>query len=134
MRDDGPVDWLSVVSANGEHGGEWAVDLIEQRADPGSVAVVRGGQFRGQDLAAVRIDRQMELPPSPARLAAVLLVQPLARPKHLQAGAVDHDVDRTLRFLQGRRDSQLDAAAGECGVIALLALTGSGTDNAKPSR
>ena len=59
----------------------------------------------------------MELSPAPARLAAVLLVQPLAGPEHLQPGAVDHHVDRAHRLLQGRRDTQVDAAAGERGMV-----------------
>jgi len=41
VRDDGPMDGLSVVGAIGEHRGERTVGLGEQGADPGGVAVVR---------------------------------------------------------------------------------------------
>ena len=52
---------MTIVGAVGEHRGDRAVDLVEQRADQGCVALVRGGQLRGEDLTAVGIDRQMEL-------------------------------------------------------------------------
>jgi hypothetical protein len=78
---DGAVDRLAIVCAISKHCGDRAVDLVEQRADQRGIAVVRRGQFRGEDLSAVRIDRQMELSPAPARLAAVLLMQPFARPE-----------------------------------------------------
>jgi hypothetical protein len=55
-----------------------------------------------------------------------------ATPEHLQPCAVDHHVD--VRLLQGRRDTQVNAAAGKRGMVAALALTGSGTDNSRPSR
>jgi hypothetical protein len=48
------------------------------------------------DLAAVWVDRQMELAPAPARLAAMLLVQPIGGPDHLQPHAVDHDLRLTF--------------------------------------
>jgi hypothetical protein len=78
---DRAVDWLAIVCAISKHRRNRAVDLLEQWADQGCIAVVRGGQLRGEDLSAVRIDRQMELSPAPARLAAVLLMQPFARPE-----------------------------------------------------
>jgi hypothetical protein len=74
---DGAVNWLSIICAISKYCGNRAVDLVEQRADQRRIAVVRGGQFRGEDLTAVGIDRQVELAPAPARLAAVLLVPPL---------------------------------------------------------
>ena len=110
---DGAVNWLAIVCAISKHRGDRAVDLVEQRADQGHVAVVRRGQFRGEDLAVVRIDHQVKLPPAPARLAAVLLVQPISGPEHLQPRAVDHHVDRAARLPQGGRDTQVGAAARE---------------------
>ena len=44
-------------------------------------------------------------------------MQPLARPEHLQPRAVDHHVDRAARLLQGRRDTQVGAAAREGRMI-----------------
>ena len=83
--EDGPVGGLAIIRAVRQHRGNRAIDLVEQRADQGGVALVRGGQLGGQDVAAVGIDGQVQPAPAAARLAAVLLMQPLARTEDLQA-------------------------------------------------
>jgi hypothetical protein len=70
---DGAVDRLAVVGAIGRDRGDGAGGSIEQRADQGGVALLAGGQLGGEDLAAVGIDREMELSPGPPATLAVLL-------------------------------------------------------------
>ena len=81
--EDGLVGGLAVIRAVRQHRGNRALDLVEQRADPGRVALVRGGQLGGQDVAAVGIDGEVQPAPAPARLAAVFLMKLLARPNDL---------------------------------------------------
>ena len=63
-----------------------------------------------------------------------LALAPLASKadRTFQAGAVDHDVDRTGRLLQGRRDTQVGAAAGKC-VWSGTARSRSSRSMIKPS-
>ena len=86
--EDGLVGGLAIIRAIGEHRGNRAVDLVEQRPDQRGVALVRRGQLDGQDVAVVRIDGKVQPAPAAARLAAMLLMQPLARPKDLQAASM----------------------------------------------
>lgn len=59
----------------------------------GVVAAVLGEQFR-HDLVGRRVDRQVELPPGAPLADAVLPDLPFPFAEDLQAGAVDHHVDR----------------------------------------
>ena len=78
MVEDSLVGGIAIIRAVRQYRGNRAIDLVEQRADQGSIALVRGGQLGGQDVAAVGIDGEVQPAPAPARLAAVLLLQPLA--------------------------------------------------------
>jgi hypothetical protein len=71
----------------------------EQRADLGRIVDVLIRQRLCPDPAARSIDRQEQLAPRPARLRAMLRLQPLARSVDLQAGTVDQHVQRTMRAL-----------------------------------
>ena len=59
-RSHGAVDRLAVVGAIGGDRGDGSGDLIERRADLRGVALLGGGRLGGEDLAALRIDREME--------------------------------------------------------------------------
>src|SRR2546423_603581 len=65
-----------------------ALDLIEQRADPGTIVDIVGGQLRCHDLSGTSIHADVKLSPRPARPGAVLLDQPLARAAQFQASAI----------------------------------------------
>ncbi len=73
------VDAVLVVSAVAGERGHCARDLVEQGADLGAVIDLLGCERRGDDLARLGIQADVQLPPGPARLGAVLLLQPLAR-------------------------------------------------------
>src|SRR4051795_10956429 len=86
------VDALLVVRAVRREGGDRVLDLVQQGADLGGVVFVAVGQGGGHDPAGLGVHAEMELPPRPAPLGAVLLDQPLARAVELQPRAVDQQV------------------------------------------
>src|SRR3954468_1213791 len=75
----GGVNALLVVRAVRREGGDRVRDLVQQGADLGGVVLVAVGQGGGHDPAGLGVHAEMELPPRPASLGAVLLDQPLAR-------------------------------------------------------
>ncbi len=89
---DAVVDAVLVVSAVGNERGHRSRNLIKQGADLGAVVDLLGGQQRRDDLACAGVQADMQLPPRPARLGAVLLEQPLARAAQAQARAVHQQV------------------------------------------
>jgi hypothetical protein len=127
-----PIGWFPVVRTVRRQGSNRAWDLVEQRADQGSVTVLGGRSFRGEDLTTVGIDRQLQLAPGPARLSAVLLELPFTDPEHSEAGAFDHHVNRPGGLLQGGRDAQVGAAAGD--LVQPLAGIGRPCLGAEPQR
>jgi hypothetical protein len=77
--ENGLIGWIAIIRAIRQHCGNWTAYLIEQRANQGSVALVR--ELGYQDVAAaVGIDSKVQAPPATARLASIFLMQPLARP------------------------------------------------------
>jgi hypothetical protein len=58
---DGAIDRFAIIGPIGRDRGDEASDLIEQRADQGGVALLGGGQLGGEDLAAVGINREVEM-------------------------------------------------------------------------
>src|SRR3954465_13743269 len=88
----GGVNALLVVRAVRRGGGDRVRDLVQQGADLGGVVFVAVGQGGGHDPAGLGVHAEMELPPRPAPLGAVLLDQPLARAVELQPRAVDQQV------------------------------------------
>ena len=93
MLGDGVVGWLAVIGAIGRELADRHIDLVEQRFHLRGVAGILVGHDMSDDLAAVGIQRQMQLSPSPPRPGAVLLFQPLAGAVDLEPGAVDEDMD-----------------------------------------
>src|SRR3954454_3801186 len=73
-------------------GGDRVRDLVQQGPDLGGVVFVAVGQGGGHDPAGLGVHAEMELPPRPVPLGAVLLDQPLARAVELQPRAVDQQV------------------------------------------
>src|SRR4051812_3427498 len=86
------VNTVLVVRAVRREGGDRVRDLVQQGADLGGVVLVAVGQRGGHDPAGLGVHAEMELPPRPAPLGAVLLDQPLARAGELQPRAVDQQV------------------------------------------
>jgi hypothetical protein len=89
--DHGGNAFLVVRAISGERG-HGCRHLVEQGANLGAVIDVVGGQRRRDNLAAVGIHADVQLPPGPARFGAVFLQQPLARAAELQAGVVHQQV------------------------------------------
>jgi hypothetical protein len=84
-------DVVAVVSAVASEGGD-AAHPFEQQADLPTVIRIRTGQLRHDDPAGVGVRGEVQLPPRPAPLAAVLLAEPFAWPTQPQAGAVHQQV------------------------------------------
>src|SRR3954468_13605827 len=89
---DAGVYAVLVVRAVPREGGDRVRDLVQQGADLGGVVFVALGQGGGHDPAGLGVHAEMELPPRPAPLGAMLLHQPLARAVELQPRAVDQQV------------------------------------------
>jgi hypothetical protein len=63
----------------------------------GGISLIRGSQFGALDGPAVRIDGKVQPLPALARLATVLLMQPVARAEHLQRqsrSGLQHSLER----------------------------------------
>ena len=99
VRRDCLVGGGAVIRAAGCRPGYRTVNLIKQRGDLGWIVGILIRQGLRHDHAAGGINRQMQLAPFPARLRAILRLQPLARPVDLQSSPVDHHVQRAVRHL-----------------------------------
>ncbi len=75
------------------------VDLPKHGENPSAVMRSTTGQIRGDDLASVRVERKVQLPPGPVfrRLPQMADVNPEAR-------AVDEQVDRPMARDRTKRD------------------------------
>ena len=73
------IDLVSSVPAVGGERLHRAGDLMKQRADRNTVVDCLGRERRGDDLAAPRIQADVQLSPRPASSGASILKQPLAR-------------------------------------------------------
>ncbi len=65
-----------------------------------------GRQLVGDDLLIFRIDHQIQLPPCPTLAFTVRSYLPFTLAVHFQAGAVDHEVDRTAIFRNVNVDAE----------------------------
>lgn len=68
-------------------------DLVEQLLYLQSVAGVPVGHDVSDDLAANGVKREIQFPPAPMGVGAMLLFQPLASTVDFQSRAVDEDVN-----------------------------------------
>ena len=89
---DSSVNFILIVGAIAGERGHRIRDLIEQGADLSAVIDVFAGQRRSHDLAGLSIDTEVQFPPGPAPLGAMLLNQPLAGTASLQPRAVHQEV------------------------------------------
>src|SRR5471032_2081156 len=92
-------------------------DLVEQLGQHLAIANVLVCHQRGTNLAGVRVHRQMHLAPGAALGIAVLAHLPLALAKHLQAGAVDHQMQRFAPAQSRQRDVEIPGAATQRRVV-----------------
>lgn len=108
-----------VVSTIAADDFNWRIgrDLIEQVRQHFRIANVLVRHQRRANLAAVRIHRQMHLAPGAPLGIAVLANLPFAFAKHLQASAVNHQMQR-LAAAQGRQhDIEVPGAATQRRVV-----------------
>jgi len=75
---DAGGDTVLIVGAVARERGNGIGDLVQQKADLGAVVHVLASQQGGDDLPGAGIQAEVQLPPGPAHLGAVLLVQPFA--------------------------------------------------------
>jgi hypothetical protein len=80
VRRDRLLSGVTIIRAIGRHSGNPVFNLIQQRRHLGWIVGVLIRQGLRHDHAAGSIDRQMQFAPFPARLRAMLRLQPLARP------------------------------------------------------
>jgi hypothetical protein len=78
VKGNWPVAILIVASSSNERGQRTA-DLVEQGTDLCAVTNLFAGRRRSRNLTGLRVHTEMQLPPDPARLGALLFNQPLAR-------------------------------------------------------
>ena len=97
MGGDCLVGGRAVIRTVGRHLANRSTNLIEQRTDLRRIVGILIRQRLRHDCAAGGVNRQMQFASRPARLRAMLGLQPLTRPKDLQASAVDQHVQRTGR-------------------------------------
>ena len=95
---DGVVHRVAVIGAVSGDLSDRHRDLVEQRIHLRGVTGVLIGHDMGYDLAAVGVQRQMQLSPSPPRPGAVLFFQPLAGAVDLEPSAIDEDVNRPFSW------------------------------------
>jgi hypothetical protein len=75
---DRGVNAVLIVGSIGGERSQRAVDLVKQGAGQDAIVDLFAGQRRCHDLTGLGIHTEMQLPPSPAPLGAVLLNQPFA--------------------------------------------------------
>ena len=85
-------DVVLVVGAVGGERRDRCRHLVDQGADLEGVVDLLPGQRRGDDLAGVGVQADVQRPSGPARLGAVFLDQPLARAAQLEARAAHQQV------------------------------------------
>src|SRR3954452_19159753 len=113
---DGLVHRLAIIGTVRHHGGNLALDRLEQRRHLTGVIGSIVGQDAGDDLAGAGIHGEVQLAPGSARPAVLLLI-PLALAEQLQASAVDHQVQRAVRDDLGLPPGKAAAAAAERGMV-----------------
>jgi hypothetical protein len=87
----GFVNTLGIVGTICRDGSHSTVDLLEHDGNPSAIMRSATGQIRGNDLASVRVNRNVQLPPCPLLrwLPQIADVNPEAR-------TVDEQVDRPM--------------------------------------
>src|SRR3984885_746134 len=88
------ADPVLIITAVGGEGSDGIGDLIEKRVNHRTIIDVFPRHFDCDDLAAVGIDPDMQLPPGSATGRAVLFNQPFAGSAELQPSAVHQQMKR----------------------------------------
>ena len=101
VRRDRLVSGVTIIRAIRRHSGNPVFNLIQQRHHLGWIVGVLIRQGLRHDHAASSIDRQVQFTPFPARLRAMLRLQPLARPVDLQSSTIDQNVQRAYGTCAG---------------------------------
>ena len=101
VRRDRLVSGVTIIRAIRRHSGNPVFNPIRQRRHLGWIVGVLIRQSLRHDHAAGSIDRQMQFTPFPARLRAMLRLQPLARPVDLQSSTIDQNVQRAYGTCAG---------------------------------
>ena len=93
------VNTLGVVGTVCRDRGHSTVELLEQDGNPSAIMRSTIGQIRGDDLARVRVEREVQLPPDPVlrRLPQIAHVNP-------ETCTVDEQVDRSIARDHTKRD------------------------------
>ncbi len=91
-RLDLAVDVLAVVGAVAGEGRHCSVDPVEQRTSLRAIIDIPVGQHGGHNPASVGVGGEVQHPPGPAPLGAVLLDQPFAGPAQPYSRAVHQQV------------------------------------------
>jgi hypothetical protein len=78
------ADLVLIVDAVGGEGSDGTGDLVEQSASHRGIVDILPGHRDGDDLAAVGVDADMQLPPRAAAGRSVLFDQPFAGSAKLQ--------------------------------------------------
>jgi hypothetical protein len=76
---DRVLSWLAVISAIGRELANRAVDLVEQRLHLRGIASILTGHDLCDDVAAIGIQRQVQLAPTPAGFDTMLFLDRVAR-------------------------------------------------------
>jgi len=111
----GDVHGGSVIAAVAQEELHRVSNLIEQGLDLRSVIDV--GQNGSDDPAGHRVKADMQLAPGAPLAGPVFLDQPFARAAQLQAGTVDHQVDRPTGRAGLRRQLQALSPPAEGGKV-----------------
>src|SRR5512134_2736469 len=91
-RGDSCIDLVLIIGAVAGERGERIAELVEKRTGPRAVVDSLLCQLKGDNLAAVAIDAEMQLAPGSSPGGAVLLDQPFAGAAELHPGAVHEQV------------------------------------------
>jgi hypothetical protein len=111
------VNHIGVVGAISCYRCDRTVDLIKQLGHRRDITDIVRGQFDGDDLMAIGINREMEFAPVPTGSFAVLLLEPFTLAVHLGTGAVDQRMQRFTAFNRFRQKCQAIPTTAECRVI-----------------
>jgi glutathione S-transferase len=111
------TDLVLIVGAVGREGGNGIGDLTEQRIRHRGIVDFLPGHLNGDDLAAIGIDADVQLPPRPPAGRSVLFDQPFAGSAQLQPGAVHEQMQRAGCGPPRQRHFQRLPPPAQCGVV-----------------
>ena len=108
---------FGIVGAVGRDLGYLTINLRKQVREHFAVTPVGSGELNADDVLFGFIDRQVDLAPGAPFSDAVLAHLPFALAEDLQAGRVDHDMNRPLARATGNLHRKLRRPARHVGVV-----------------